>query len=125
MHKKMCLILLFFYFIKFLAINKKSISSKFSVMKQIAQSYFFISIMNSSKTSSFCKPYSHYSSHSQQNDKALVLARCNTNQFSRCFAYSTAQLWNSLPNEAVLAIKQDRFKVLIRKFLTVDDGGQK
>ena len=41
----------------------------------------------------------------QQKNKALVLARNNTKQFSWCFTYSTAQLWNKLSNEAVFAFQ--------------------
>ena len=48
----------------------------------------------------------------QQNGITFVLARYKTYQFSRCFTYSTTRLLNSLPNEAVLAEKQDRFMVL-------------
>ena len=51
-----------------------------------------------------------------QNDRALVLARYITYQFSLCFIYSTTQLWNSLPNETVLAVKQDCFIALVKIF---------
>ena len=51
----------------------------------------------------------------QQNDKKFVLARYNTYQISRCFTYSTTRLCNNLPNEVVLAVKQDRFVDLAKK----------
>ena len=38
----------------------------------------------------------------QLNDKALVLARYNTYQFSWRFTCLTTCLWNNLPNEAVI-----------------------
>ena len=46
---------------------------------------------------------------------AFVLARYNTYQFSLCFTYSTTRFWNSLPNKAVLAVKQHRFITLSKK----------
>ena len=49
----------------------------------------------------------------QQNNKAFVLTRHNTYQFSWCLTC----LLNSLPNEAILAIKQDCFIVLAKKYL--------
>ena len=52
----------------------------------------------------------------------MVLDRYNTDQFFKCFTYSTDKLWNSLSNEAVLAVKQDRFKALARKFLYIDNN---
>ena len=67
------------------------------------------------KISSICNANSYYSA--QENDKYFVLARYNTYQFSQFFTYSTTRLWNSLPNEAVLAVKQDRFIVLAKKFM--------
>ena len=36
----------------------------------------------------------------------------NTFHFSRCFTWSTTRLWNNLPNEVVLAVKQDHFGAL-------------
>ena len=54
--------------------------------------------------------------YSPDNDKDPLLAIYNANQFSRCFVYSAVLLWNSLPNEAVLTLKQDRFKASARKF---------
>ena len=45
----------------------------------------------------------------QKNDKDFVLARYNTYQLYRCLTCSTTHLWNSLHNEAVLTVKQDRF----------------
>ena len=65
----------------------------------------------------FTMPFRITRHTAQQNDKAFVLARYNTYQFSRCFTYSTIHLWNSLPNEAVLAIKQDNFIVLAIKII--------
>ena len=53
----------------------------------------------------------------QQNDKVFVLARYNSYKVSGCFHCSTIRLWNSLPNEAVLTVKQDRFMVLAKQFL--------
>ena len=53
----------------------------------------------------------------QQNDKSFVLANYKTYQFSRCFICPTICLWNSLPNEVVLAAKQNRFIVLAKKYL--------
>ena len=66
-----------------------------------------------------CKFYPHYSA--QENNKALALARLNINQFSQCFIYSTAQLWISLPNVIVLAVKQDRLKILAWEVLTFNN----
>ena len=40
-----------------------------------------------------------------------IQARYNDYQFSLCFIYFTTRLWNSLSNETVLGVKQDRFKV--------------
>ena len=68
------------------------------------------------KLPQFAKPIRITRHTTQQNDKAFVLAKYNTNQFSRCFTYSTTRLWNSLPNEAVLAVKQDRFIVSAENF---------
>ena len=64
------------------------------------------------KLHQFAKPIRITWHTAQQNDKTFVLARYNTYQFSRCFTYSITRLWYSLPNEAVLAVKQDRFIVL-------------
>ena len=50
----------------------------------------------------------------QQNDKAFV--------FSKLFTYSSANLWNILPNDTVLAVKQDCFKVLTRKYLSINNN---
>ena len=57
------------------------------------------------KLPQFAKPIRFIWLTAQQNDKAL--ARYNTYQFSRYFTYSITRLWNSLPNEAVKAVKQD------------------
>ena len=35
----------------------------------------------------------------QQNDKAFVMARYSTYQFSWRFTYFTTRLWSSIPNE--------------------------
>ena len=69
------------------------------------------------KLPQFAKPIRITWHTTQQKDKAFVLATYNTYQFSQCFTYSTTGLWNSLPNEAVLAVKQDRFIVLAKKSL--------
>ena len=53
----------------------------------------------------------------QENDKASVVAMYNAYYFSQCFTYSITHLWNSLPNEAVLAVKQDRFIALAKIFV--------
>ena len=47
----------------------------------------------------------------QENDKA----RYNFYQFSSCFTYFTIRLWNNVPNEVVLAVKQDHFIDLAKK----------
>ena len=49
----------------------------------------------------------------QQNDKAFVLARYNTYQFSRCFTCFITHVWNNLSNEKVLAVKKDRFYKIV------------
>ena len=69
----------------------------------------------------FAKPIRITQHTSQQKDKAFVLARCNTYQFSRCFTYSTIRLWNSLPNEVVLPVKQHRFVVLAKKIYVINN----
>ena len=65
----------------------------------------------------FAKPTRITWHTAQQNDKIFDLARYNTYQFSRCFTHSTTCLWNSLPNEAVLAVKQKHFIILAKNFL--------
>ena len=70
------------------------------------------------KLPQFAKPIRITRHTTQQNDKAFVLARYNTYQFSRCFTYSITRLWNILPNEVVLTVKQDRFTVLAKIFLS-------
>ena len=65
----------------------------------------------------FAKPIRITWHTTQQNDKAFVLAMYNTFQFSGYFTYSTTRFWNSLSNEAILAVKQDCFVALAKIFL--------
>ena len=53
----------------------------------------------------------------QQFDKAFASIRYNTYQISRCFICYTTRFWNSLPNLAVLVVKQDSFIALAKKFM--------
>ena len=56
----------------------------------------------------------HITRHTfQQSDKAFLLPRYNTHKFSWHFTCFITHLWNILPNEAFLAVKQDCFTVLV------------
>ena len=55
---------------------------------------------------------------STQNGRAFVLSRHYTTQFLRCFINLTIKLWNSLPDNIVLADKLGSFKTLAKKFLS-------
>ena len=67
------------------------------------------------KLHKFAKPIHISSAIARQNGRAFVVAKYNTYQFSLCFNYTSIQLWNSLPKETVLCIKQDRFIALAKK----------
>ena len=54
----------------------------------------------------------------RQNERTFVLLRHHTTQFQRCFVNSSVKIWNSLPNDVVLADKVESFKTLAKKFLT-------
>ena len=56
---------------------------------------------------------------SRQNERSFVLSRHNTTQFSRCFINSKTKLWNSFPNNIVLADKLGTFKTLAKCGFTV------
>ena len=51
------------------------------------------------------------------NDRAFLLARCRTTQFSRCFFPSMTGLWNELPNDVVLTDRVETFKMRVNSFL--------
>ena len=68
------------------------------------------------KLPQFAKPICFTQHIVQQNNRAFVSIRYNTYQISWRFTYSIAQLWNGLPNEAVLAVKQDHFIALAKNF---------
>ena len=56
-----------------------------------------------------------FSKHkAQHNDKTFVL-----NKQNRCFTYSIFQFQYSLPNEAILVVKQDSFKILTNNILSL------
>ena len=69
------------------------------------------------KLPQFANPFRITRHITQQNDKTFVLTRYYTYQFSRCFTYSTIQLWKCLPNETILTVKQDCFIALAKKVL--------
>ena len=74
-----------------------------------------------SKLTQFTKPI-HITRHiAHKNDRSFVVARYNTYQFSQCFTYSTIHLWNTLPNEAVFAVRQDYFIALAKLFLLINN----
>ena len=68
-----------------------------------------------------CKTNSYYSTYTQQNDRAFVFARHKAYPFSWCFIYSTTNLWYSLHNEHILAVKQVRFIALAEIFLSINN----
>ena len=67
------------------------------------------------KLPQFAKPIRITRHIAQKNYSAFVVAKYYTYQFSRCFTYFTTHLWNSLPNEAVLAVNQVLFMALAKK----------
>ena len=69
------------------------------------------------KLPQFAKPICITWHIAKQNDRAFVVARYNTYQFSWCITYSITHLWNSLPNETVLVVKQDWFIDKLKFFL--------
>ena len=52
-----------------------------------------------------------------QNSQCLVVERCLTHQFSRTFVPSSVHLWNSLPDDVVVASSVDVFKYRLNKYL--------
>ena len=56
----------------------------------------------------------HLITNTFKYERTFILSRHNTTQFSRCFI----ELWNSLPNNIVLADKLRTSKTLAKNFLS-------
>ena len=69
------------------------------------------------KLPQFAKPIRITWHTAQQHDKTFALARYNTYQFSLCFTYPNTRL----PNELVLAVKQDCVIDLVKKNYVINN----